>query len=594
MSQPASEENYLTEIEGFIDLLYGDQTGYIYAPTKHDTGEVDSRGNPVFFWQPYFFQYPAKKYDAATHLLTHAESHDCYLAPSVFKAPSDKKNAWKGSQYVWIEFDGNAPKTLPDGVPSPSIRINSSTKGHEHWYWRLDEFCTDRNALEGLSKGLTYTLDADKSGWDCTQVLRPPGTIHQESRKRVRLLTSGTDSVGFGDFRGLVEPPDTAITNTTISELPDIQDIMGKFTWKQDSLDLFKKPTIEIGKRSSAMTRLGFDCIEMGMTNEEAYVILYNADERWGKFKSRNPSERAKRLIGLITHCRSKKEVQAELRLADRDSFMALGDFLALDLHINWLYDGFLTEKGLGIISAQPGVGKSTLSIRMGISAILGKPFLKWNYTSTTRPRVGFLSLEMAGLECRQFIMNMWPGFNQEEQELIRQEFRLLPLGYALALGNKEAQQYILDEIDKHEIKFLIIDSLKAATGLDEKHMDSFFNWINRFVRNERGVTVWLVHHNRKPGNEGPRKPRGLEDLYGDTFIGAHPTTIVSLWRRNKSDIEVLPFKIRLAEESDPFVIRRQPNLDFAVLTDVSVAEEETKPSKGKGEEDDGKSRLFG
>jgi hypothetical protein len=593
-SAAATEENYLTEITSFMDLMYGDQEGYIYVPTKHNTGEIDKQGNPVFFWQPYFFRYPKAKIDAATHLLTHAETHDCYIAPSIFKAPNDKKGAWKGSNYVWIEFDGNAPKVTPDGIPAPTVRIQSSNKGHEHWYWRLSEFCTDRVALEGLSKRLTYTLDADKSGWDCSQVLRPPGTVHQESRKRVRILKSDRSEVGFGDFRGLVEAPESVVVNTTMTDVPDIQDVIAKYKWDKEALNLFKKPKIEVGKRSSAMTRLAFECVEMGMTNEETYAVLFNADERWGKYKSRSASDRARRLIGLITHCRSKKEVQAELRLSDRESFISLGDFRNLDLRVDWLYEGFLTERGLGLVSAAPGVGKSTLSIRMGLNAILGKPFLKWTFKAPKAPRVGFVSLEMAGLECKQFIETMWPSFTPEEREQIDREFFLLPLGYSLAMGNKDAQQFVLDEIDKHDIKLLIIDSLKAATGLDERAMDKFFEWVNKYVRNDRGCTVWLVHHNRKPANEGPRKPRGLEDLYGDTFIGAHPTTVISLWKRNKFDIEVLPFKIRLAPEVDPFVITRAPFMDFA-LSDKLISDEDQKPAtEGKEESSGRETRLFG
>jgi len=332
------------------------------------------------------------------------------------------------------------------------------------------------------------------------------------------------------------------------------------------------------------MTALGFFCVEMGMSNEECYVVLLNADDRWGKYKNRNPTDRAKRLVGIISHCRGKKELDAELRLSERESFVSLGDFRQADIKIKWMFTNFLTEQGLGVLSAAPSAGKSTLSIRLGVSVVLARDFLVWHSAMEAGKRVGFLSLEMDGMECRHFIETMWPSFTPEERDRIDKNFFLLPLGYGLPLSNKDAQQMIADEVDRHELDFLIIDSLKAATGLEERKLDNFFDWVNRHIRAQRKTTVWLVHHNRKPANEGPRKPRGLEDLYGDAFIGAHPSTVVSLWKRGKNFLDVLPFKIRLAEEVDPFTIRREKHLDFKVLSPGEVPDEPetTKPDAFK------------
>lgn len=549
-------DNPAIEIEAFLKSIWGDSVGYVYTPTKNLSTN---------YWQPYFFKWPSQKDAVITHLLSASKELDTYVAPSIFKAPSDKKSSWKEARYVWVEFDGNAPKNPPSGIPTPTIRIQSSVAKHEHWYWKLDPIETNYHTLEGLAKSLAYTLDADKSGWDCSQVLRPPGTIHQESKKRVRLLSQNSKSYGYTNFKNLVAPPESAVVDTTFDKLPDIQAVVAKYKWPMDAIELFNKPTQTIGSRSSAMTRLGFHCIEMGMTNEECYVVLYNADERWGKYKSRSPSDRAKRLVGIIEYCRGKKELDAELNLSQRESFLTVGDFRSTEIHVKWLYQNLIAERGLGILSALPGVGKSTVSIRLGTCVVLGKDFFVWKYAAEKGKKVGFLSLEMAGDECRKTLDDMWPSFTEEERELINRNFFILPLGYSLPLSNKAEQQMILDEIDNHEIDFLIIDSLKAATSLDEKKLDTFFDWINKYVRNDRGCTVWIIHHNRKPPNEGPRKPRGLEDLYGDTFIGAHPTSVIALWRRAKGVIEVLPLKIRLAEETDAFVINRKKYLDFKV-----------------------------
>ena len=130
----AGKENYSTEIANFVDTLFSvDEKGYIYSPTKSESG----------YWQTYFFKWPQQRQDAIMHMLTQSRHSDVYLSPSLFKAPSAKKQAWKGSNYVWIEFDGNVPEKLPNGIPEPTIRVQSSEDSHEHWYWRLQDFNTN-------------------------------------------------------------------------------------------------------------------------------------------------------------------------------------------------------------------------------------------------------------------------------------------------------------------------------------------------------------------------------------------------------------------------------------------------------------------
>lgn len=548
--------SYSSEVENFLDSLFIGQTGYVYTPTKKTaTG----------YWQPYHFQWPEQRDAIVTHILDATTEKDVYVAPSLFKAPSDKKGAWKGSNYVWIEFDGNAPDALPDGIPNPTIRIQSSLKGHEHWYWRLEAFESDYRVVEGLSKRLTYTLDADKSGWDSSQVLRPPGTLHQESQRRVRLIKQDSRTVKLGDFKNLVEPPESVVLETSFEDIPDAQEIISKYKWEKDAWNLFQKKSQPQGSRSSAMTRLTFHCIEMGMTNEECYSILYNADERWGKFKNRQPAERAKRLLGIISHCQGKKALDNELLLSQREHFISIGDFRRRDIKVKWLFKNFLAEQGFGIISSAPGVGKSTLSFRMGFEACLGNPFLGWE-NSAGPLNVGFVSLEMQATEIMKFLNDMTPSLSEKEIEKIDKKFFVLDRGYSMNLWAKENQQMIIDDVDNYDIKFLIIDSLKAAGGLDERHADHFYNWVNEKLRKERGITVWVIHHNRKPPNEGPRKPRGLEDLYGDQYIGAHATTVISLWTRSKNQIEVIPMKMRLSELPNNFVIARSNRLEFTVV----------------------------
>lgn len=590
MGASATVPQRAVEIESFLDNLYGEEKGYVYCPTKSPESA---------YWQPYFFQWPQNKTAIVTHILDQTKAKDCYIAPSLFKAPSDKKQAWKGSNHVWIEFDGNAPDSLPKGIPQPSLRVRSSVKGHEHWYWRLQNFETDYRVVEQLSKQLTYTLDADKSGWDASQVLRPPGTLHHDSGRRVTVLASHSKSVALSDFKNLVVPPPVAVVDTSFDHLPDVTDVVAKYKWPVDATDLFKKQTQPVGSRSSAMTRLGFHCIEMGMTNEECYAILFNADERWGKFKHRSPEDRAKRLIGIITHCRSAKSVQVELSLSDTLApIFSWEEFKNADIQRpTWIFDSLIVENGLGIIAAAPGVGKTTLSLYMSHCAVLKKKFLKYDFIGEQSVRSAFVSGEMQPSECKGFLDEMERGYSGTEFETLKDNFFIIPEGSAIDLSKKTNQQEILERLLSRDTNFVVFDSLKAMTNLEDGRVDTFFEWINKTLRKEHKMTVWVIHHNRKPPNaKTERAAIGLEDVYGNMGITTHPTTVFGLQKRSvKGVLEFLPLKIRSAEEDQKFVIKRQPHLQFG-LSDEPVEEpkKEVADDNGDNPGTEPNSGLFG
>lgn len=569
-----------SEIENFLELLYEGQDGYVYCPTKN---------NQTGYWQPYFFTWPKQKVAIVTHILDATKNKDCYIAPSLFKAPDNHKKAWKGSNYVWIEFDGNAPEKLPRGIPAPTIQIQSSTKGHEHWYWRLGSFETDYRVIETLSKQLTYTLDADKSGWDAGQVLRPPGTLHHDSKRRVTLKVSKPGSVSLADFKDLIDPPVAAVVDTNFDHLPDVQEVISKYKWPDDAFELFKKNQQPVGSRSSAMTRLGFHCIEMGMSNEECYTILLNADDRWGKFKNRSPEDRAKRLVGIITHCRGKKAVQTELGLSDGLApLMSWEEFENSEVvPPKWLFESLLVERGLGIIAANAGTGKSIFSFNLCLHAVLGKSFLCWQFHHQDyQVRAAFLSFEMSDTECRGLLDELKQGYSEEELRSLRENFYIIPEGSTFDLSNKDKQQEVLDMLLSREINFLVIDSLKAVTNLDDARVDKFFEWINRVLRKEHGITIWLIHHNRKAPNAKDQKSETtLDDVYGSMGITTHPTVVIGLKKSgvSKKSLKVLTLKLRSAPEPDPFYIKYSEHLQYLMVTtkepDNASGEATSKPN---------------
>jgi hypothetical protein len=86
---------------------------------------------------------------------------------------------------LWV--DGDGAKVCP-GVPSATAVIESSP-GREQFYWRLTALISPRDA-ERFNRRLALAIGADKSGWDLTQLLRPPDTPNFKymGTPRVRIL----------------------------------------------------------------------------------------------------------------------------------------------------------------------------------------------------------------------------------------------------------------------------------------------------------------------------------------------------------------------------------------------------------------------
>jgi hypothetical protein len=575
---------YSVEVESFLDTLFKGETGFVYAPTKNPaTGH----------WQTYFFSWPEQRSDIVTHIMDATRTKESYIAPSLFQQVKGKlepkKAYWKGTRYAWVDFDGNAPATLPAGIPEPSIRIQSSTKDHEHWYWRFHSFEEEMAVVEGLSKRLAYTLGSDRSGWDSVQVFRPPGTIHHDSKRRVRILKSDDTKHSLADFLNLIDPPSEVVINTNITDLPDLQDVISKYKWPTDARDLFKKAQQPTGSRSEAMMRMAYHCVEMGMTDEESYVILMNCDDRWGKYKNRTPENRSKVFLDQIAKARQKKGIQAEKRLDEVRRMVSLRELLALDFSdVGWWYKDLFAETTLGFVAGDPGVGKSTFMMQMMMNTALGKDFLEFENEKKKITKTGMFSFEMDAFQLQHFFTNMLQGYTEAEKEIVCDTLFLDTFGSNHYLNNRKAQQEILDFVDAHELKFLTFDSLRAVTGLKDEAIEEFIDFIDKDLRKDRGCSVWVIHHNRKPGKGEQREEQTLADLYGSTSIGASAATVVGLEQKATNKIKVNSLKLRLAPDFDSFRLKRTEHQLFIRDTGPVAQEEEKKETPGK------KGGLFG
>ena len=558
------------ELDEFFSFMWGKQEGYVYAPTKLPS--VTKEGE---VWETHFFKWPMQRKDLITHVLDNTATTECYFGPALYKSPTEPlKENILGTNVLWTEFDGNSPANgiLGDKIPHPTMRVRSSNEGHEHFYWHLDYFETDIERIESINKAIAYRLQADTSAWDATQILRPPATRNHKRDKVVRVISLSQNQYGEEFFSGLKPPKQLVKDELTLAEIPEALSVIFKYKWATEDAQFFRKPTMETGTRSSALMRLAYVCAEMRMSDEEAFSILKNADDRWAKFKHRK--DQPKRLLDILNRARLKYPVNPEVAIEELLAY-SWTELKALEVHVDWLLPGILQRQGIMVIWGKPGVGKSTYTIQLLMHLALGVSFLNMKID---RPRkVIFVSMEMGAAEIKVFQDQMDSILTEEQRALLHQNFKIVPIGHSLLFDLSADKKKIEKLIEKEKPETVAFDSLSKATmaSLDEVNSKAIMDFADH-LRMNYDCSILFIHHNRK-AQVGNKKPKTIDDMYGSYWIGATATTVVCLWFNERTqEIEVIFLKVRLAKEPKTISITRTvKGLSFEEVTSDSIMGQE-------------------
>jgi len=550
------------ELGQFFNFIYGDGEGIVGLAVKSPNSEKG--------FKRYFFEYPRELPSVVEESLKYRNSFEVYYTPALFNSESGTKEAVKGSHVFWVEFDGNAPEILPPDIPEPSMRVQSSIPGHEHWYWRSEEFISPFD-LEKVNRALTYKLGADTSGWDACQILRPINTINHKRDAPVGLLKTSSTLVSTGDFAKLPEPP--ALVEVPLPEqLPEIADVLSKYKIPDAAWELFKVGK-KHGERSEGMMQLGYFMAEIGMENDEIFAVLLNADMRWGKFKDRE--DQLQRLQEIVTIARNKYPFGdgESLSLVPNIESLGLLTFLKTEYHFEWIWDGYLQKNGYFMLTGPSGVGKTQFSLNAAMNMALGEPFLE-KPTSTPK-RIGILSLEMGGPDLQYFLKQQVPYYTTDQLSVLQENLVIAPVGEPVYMDMQEGKDQVEQWIVDNKLDGIMVDSLGSAMAGDvsaEAAVKSIMAW-NDNIRQRLDVFTWFIHHHRKATGDN-KKPNKLQDVYGSMYLTARATSVVCLWNIGiASDLQVLPLKMRLSPDKDPFTIHRDNNLIFHRKGNSTVVE---------------------
>jgi archaellum biogenesis ATPase FlaH len=493
-----------------------------------------------------------------------------YISPVLFTQKRIAPETFKGTNYLWSEFDGSVPTESIE----PTMRVMSSKPGHEHWYWKLDHFETNKAVVEDLTKRIAYAYGADLSVWDYQNVLRPIDTWNHKRNKPVTLVSKTEACYSTDTFLAIPNPPDGSTVEVKLGDLPSRESILAKYSWKPGTVDLFFK-IIEKGKRDEALMRVGYDAAEAGCSNEEIFVLVEERDSIWGKFVGR--TDRQKQLEHIVSKVRKRKVINAEITHGTPEVYR-FHDFMRTDVNLEWAIEGLLPVAGSMVIFGRPGIGKSTFSLRLAIDLALGHShFLLWPIIR--KQRVLFISLEMQHYELKEFFGDM--NLPDEQQLQLQDQFYIWPIGAAYPLDTPDEQRQLLKYIDLHKIDLVIIDSHSLAmygSIKDDDDVKKLNSFLNEDVRRDRKCGYVFIHH--------PRKRSGLENIaeddqdnvFGSRFIGANAQTIMILTQKHGSTkLHIKLPKNRFRKEMNEVEIERTDSRGFTLIGQLDL------PSRTQG-----------
>lgn len=323
-----------------------------------------------------------------------ADTWDLYFCPLSFQSQRRDKKRVRPSSWLYADVDDG---DISVG-PTPTVLWQSSP-GRRQALWKLTEELPP-GELETLNRGLSYAIDADRGGWDLTQVLRIPGTKNHKytDDPEVQLEYWNGTSWSADDVRRAVQgvgdrdTPDTIeVDAQTLTRLLALH----KTIIPARTRRLLKK-SATVGYRSDILWQLENSLYEAGVPNEDILAIIKAS--AWNKFKGRKDEDDRLRidLDRVIEHqqekpdeverksqeSQPKKEAPTE---EDEEAHTPTPGFavesleyLMSGLHSSpgWVAKGFWLRRSNGIIAGQPKSFKSTLALDLMLSVATGKPFL--------------------------------------------------------------------------------------------------------------------------------------------------------------------------------------------------------------------------
>lgn len=517
--------------EEFCSFLWGEEEGFVHLPIKDpESGKYE---------YSYFFKWPQQRVEVLEHVERHSSSYEVFITPGMFKSRSSSTTEAMGSYVAWADFDGNVPslEELNElNIPEPTLRVQSSVPGREHWYWRYEQFNNDIAALQNINRALSYALEADIGAWDAGHSTRPVGSYNHKRDAPVIIKTHNGNTYRLEDFSQVPIPEISySLEQWRKEAIPNAVEVLTSYgPWPLEVRKLFRNPNLKKGTRSSGLTALAYHCCEQGLDNSEVYAILQWKDKQWKKFINRADKERY--YVDLINFCRQKHPYQGikdVTVLADEIRTYGFRDVLNHQDDTAWIIKGLLPVKGTIYFVGRPATGKTTLALGLGCSLALNKNYLDWSSNEGKQYKVLYLSLEMSLEDVNQFFNSLKLNYTDDELDILQENFHTYasPEKIKFYQSGSPMLGKFLRKLENYKPDIILVDSASFALASNLSNQEEVTKAVELLdlIKDKYNCTFAFVHHARKdPPGHGYREA-DLDDVFGSAFIAASASSIVAL-----------------------------------------------------------------
>jgi putative DNA primase/helicase len=243
-----------------------------------------------------------------------------------------------------------------------------------------------------------------------------------------------------------------------------------------------------------------------------------------------------------------------------------LESFLSLSIKPReMIVDPIIPEKGLAMLYAARGTGKTLVALGIGFAVATGTRFLKW---SAPKPRrVLLIDGEMPAAALQERLMALIasaPNTELDPENLKILSADLIEVG---GIGNL-ASPNVQDELEQwlDGIDLLILDNLSSLTAVirdnDAESWGPIQEWLLKLRR--RGISVLIVHHAGKGGQQRGTSRR--EDVL-DTSISLRRPADYSPTEGARFEVHLEKARGVHGDAAKPFEAKLETQGDGAVWT---------------------------
>ena len=512
----------------FFDLLYrfSPEKSFYYAIQIHKpTGETRHK-----------FYRTLPEYIEAINSNNTGSDFDNYFSPASYYRPTRAiKSNVAGASVVWTDCDSG----LPEFDQTPNILVETSPN-HYHAYWTLEEFKSPEE-IEAINRDLATRFNTDRSGWDSTQLLRPPGSLNRKRGNAIsKIIHIQTDTQSTFSIQP-ISVPDASKSDTLQEE---VGKLLAELVFTQKVRELLFKVVSAPG-RSKHMFATACELVRMNLSDDELLLLMKFQDDRLQKFT--NHPDRDTTIKGLISNARGTVKIPSPVVYEKAnlyEHFLGETKFQEdNEVEEDDIVQHLLGKDGLIIIGGEPGAGKSRFTLQMLDHIACGKPFLG---KEIPIPQVCcYISLDMNKRRVLEIRRKQYLGLHDSEKELIEKNLHKFIRGHGLNLTEKELQKQVKEDILSTGATIVAIDVLGRAVQslIDDVMAVQFLDWIQTMMVDDH-LSFILVSHTRK-GSVGVKIKNSLDDLYGSRHWSISPDGLYILEQGHETNAKLLIAKDR-------------------------------------------------